>query len=85
MESEFQGYHWPADRAIDLTVDLHSAVQNPDYTFSPDNLEDEVGPAGKIAQPVPPVLTYLVRAFFRGLSPMNPNAFSCCEQSTNIQ
>jgi hypothetical protein len=82
MESEFQGYHWPADRAIDLTVDLHSAVQNPDYTFSPDNLEDEVGTAGEIA---PPVLTYLVRAFFRGLSPMNPNASSCCVQSMNIQ
>jgi hypothetical protein len=78
MESEFQGYHWPADRAIDLTVDLHSAVQNPDYTFSPDNLEDEVGPAGEIAPPAPPFSGACPDVLGQGLlSGFAPNESQC--------
>ncbi len=43
MDSDIQGYDWPFDTAVTLTIDLHSTTQNPDYTFSPTGSEDEGG------------------------------------------
>ncbi len=43
VQADIQGYGWPNDKAISLTIDLHDTVPSPDYTFEPSDFEDQGG------------------------------------------